>query len=408
MNPVPLRVACALAVTLSIGITGCSSCGRQPAPDGNRLRESPPDIPPAAAPEPWQWRPTSPAAYALPTGCSFSDTPRRHDMDTARLLFLAMPDDTDHLAVAQAGEGSDVTTLRGLLSIRDARVGDLPWTHLSSPPVMGSADGRWLAVLAHQEATSSHATLWLWRHGSPMEAIANGDQLAAVDARCGKTACAVLTTRPAEVASPGATVWQGRFDQPVAAWRRQDVAIDFKSARPLSIAGHDDSEPRTTIALDTQDGVAFFDVSTTGSRLLGAVPHDGSILDTVMLPQGPVAFSVVATRTPEGCAPAGVRLRLLMPGHEPQDISLPAVPESGYARRVGNGALLVWIARVNCKDPRRKVVQSLLVTRDGQAGPFMTVGDADGFALASAGNGFLLWLREEGGVTMLRGACSTD
>jgi|GEM_PF-6472380 len=408
MTPSPVRVARALTVTLSIGVAGCGSCGRHPAPDGKRLQESPPDIPPAAAPEPWQWRPTSPAAYALPTGCSFSEAPRRHDIDTARLLFLAMPDDTDHLAVAQAGEGSDVTAMRGLLSLRDARVGDLPWVHLSSPPVMGSADGRWLAVLAHQEATTSHATLWLWREGSPMEAIATGDQLVAADARCGKNECVLLTTMPAEVASPGATVWQGRFDQPVAAWRRQDVAADVKGARPLSIAGHDDPEPRTTVALDTPNGIAFFEVSTTHSRLLGAVPQDGPILDTVMLPQGPLAFLVVATLTPEGCAPAGVRLRLAMPDRAPQDIPLPAVPESGYARRVGNGALLVWISRVSCKNPRRKVVQSVLVDGSGRPGPFMTVGDADGFALASAGKDFLLWLREEGGVTLLRGSCSDD
>jgi hypothetical protein len=72
------------------------------------------------------------------------------------------------------------------------------------------------------------------------------------------------------------------------------------------------------------------------------------------------------------------------------------------------GALVTWIAPVNCKDPGRKVVYAAWVPRDGAAVSPMALGDSDGHAAAASGSEAHVWLRRKGTVTWLRMRCGAQ
>lgn len=403
-------LAAVLAVALIPQTMSCESCRKGSAAARRTLPDSPPEIPPAERAEPWTWQTSSAAPYGLPSGCRMLAAPRLHAAPASRLLFIATPGDIDHLAVATtSGDDRPLTSTRGWVDVAaqgdGGTVEDVPWVQAAAPPLIASAAGKCVAILAQSDAMGPQTRLWLWRSGSTMERMTEGDQLYAADLRCEGVSCALLTSRPTEVAAPGASLWTGDASRAAASWTRRDLAEDKKGLRPLSIVGFEPGARRTTIAFDSPDGIAFMAVQGDATSDLGTVPRSGKLVDTAMVGDRPAAVFATGEVTAEGCTPLGAKLRVEAAGRAEAEVALPEMPESGYARAVERGLFVGWVARVNCKDPRRKVVKGVLIASDGVAGPVMTLGDADGLAVSTSGRSLAVWLRVSAGVAEIRGTC---
>ena len=396
-------------------LAGCSRCNGTKRGEHDAARgDTPFEIAPAPLVEPWRWQQASARDMAVPAGCRFTASPQRFATDTTRLFFMSPAGDPNTLAVAEGlADGGTISRARGLVSMpNESGVGgvrDVPWIHVDEPPVMASTGARFLSVLREADAFGPTVRLWLWRDGKPLEVLGDGDQLAATDARCDGESCVVLTTRASAVASPGATVWFGDASDAASSFARKDVAPEgtAKAAAPFAIARWDAASRAATIAIDSGGKIAFFAVKPDAIQGLGGVPKEHLVLDVVATKTTPLLVTTRGEPDDDGCVAQGAKVVLAAPGREAIELSSATPPASGYARPLGPGAFVTWIAPVNCKAPERKVVYGVLIGEDGvPASTPMALGNADGHAMTTSGMDVSVWLREPGGVTWIRMRCA--
>lgn len=396
----------------TVALSGCSSCGKD-SRQGPEAATQSLEIAPGSLEPAWTWKQAPAGNVAVPAGCRLVSAPHRHLRDTRDLFFFAAEGDTTTLAVASGDrDPGEVTRSRGLITLgieSPGAVRDLPWLHLLDPPVMASSSKGWIALIEEPDAFTSKVRVWMWREGGRLDVLAEGDRLAAVDARCEGDRCVVLTTRVAEVATAGATLWKGDPSQPSSAWTRSDVTADkvASGSTPVGIARWGDDS--ALLAFDGQKQVAFVRVRGDGVVDEGKVDRGVVLLDVVGTRDAKVAVMTRGEPDEQGCVAEGAQVELAAVGHPPTRLPSSVPPSSGYARRLGAGAFVTWAVPVNCRIPERKVVYGLLMGPDGSPiSTTMALGNADGHAVATRGDEVHVWLSDATGVTWVRAKCSTQ
>jgi len=339
--------------------------------------------------------------------------PLRTTRSTRNLIFFAAPGDVANLAVATgSAEPGSGTTSRGVLALDphgESRVRDIPWLHLTSPPVMASTAAGWIALIPEPDAFGPTTNIWLWREHSEAELLAKGDQLSVVDAHCQDHRCVVLTTRAAEVATAGASLWTGNPDEPPSHFERMEVLPKHVEADavPVAITRFGTGDAPTVVAFESPRWVSFVRVSSESVEVTGKSRMGETLLAATSTRDALVAVMTRGKPDADGCVGTGGKVEIAVAGGESELVASAVPPESGYARRLGDGAFVTWIAPVNCRAPERKVVHGAVLGPSGHlVGSAMAMGNADGHAVTTKGDEVHVWLRDPEGVTWLRARCN--
>jgi hypothetical protein len=392
---------------------GCSSCGkesdRDPTTTASSFEVAPGRLEPA-----WSWKTVDARHTAMPSECRLLSAPLRHARKTQGLLFVASAGDVGTLAVATGEHDPEsVTSTRGLVTLgieSPAKVRDVPWLRFEAPPVMASSSKGWIALLSEQDAFGPKTKAWLWREGGKLDVLADGDQLSVVDARCDGSQCLVLTTRAADVATRGASLWMGDAGAPSEAFTRVDVNADQvgEGALPSGIVRWDGATKSAVVLFDEPKHTRFVRVDAKGVHDAGKVERGVVLIDATSTRDANVVVMTRGEPDANGCVGAGGKVEIAVPGHASAFLPSTVPPASGYARSVGEGAFVTWIAPLNCRATERKVVYGVVLGADGQPlSTAMAMGNADGHAIATHGDEVHVWLRDPEGVTWLRAKCST-
>ncbi|HPB99918.1 MAG TPA: hypothetical protein PKW66_28615, partial [Polyangiaceae bacterium] len=371
-----------MAVTV-LGAMGCSSCRKQQRHD---FDSSAPmasfEVAPGRLFSPWFWEPTDARDVALPAGCEFVGPPLRHRRSTTNLFFFASPGELHTLAMAQGDPNPDsVTESRGLVTLSDKGAGavrDVPWLHLTDPPLMTSSSQGWLALLVESDGLGLATRLWLWREAGAMELVAEGDRLQPIDAQCNQNGCALLTTRVGQVATRGATAWLGQPMAPMATWLRLEIPPDAvaDASVPLGLVSWDASSHSALIAFEDSDRISFLRVTDTKVERQGSIERDYGIVDYLPMRDGPMVVTTWGEPDDIGCVPGGAFVQFTTLGKQAHRLRVAMLPSSGYARALEHGALITWSAPMQCNLPNRKVVYAVLLHADGApASSIMAVGN---------------------------------
>ncbi len=346
----------------------------------------------------------------MPAGCKFSAPPRFYARDTTNLFFLAVDHDPSSLAVATGQpENEETTATRGLLNLRKGTSRDIPWLHLTDPPIMASSSVGWIALLAEQDTLEGKVRVWRWTQGGKLDLLAQGDHLDPIDVRCGAKSCVFLTTLVANVATRGASLFFGTPDQASASMKRIDIVGDktLKGSSPLRITAWDEASRSALVAFDSPSHIQFFRVTHTEIANIGNVKRGNAVLDTFSNGINSAALMTRGQSDDDGCAVGQAKLEIAKVGGPSTLLPCSVLPDWGYARRLGRGAFVTWIAPTNCKVPKRKVVHGVVL--DETAIPIssvMAIGTANGHAISTEGDEVHLWLRGPKGVTWLQAKCS--
>ena len=427
-RPRPVRSLAALAPILFV-VLAAAGCSRCSAPrDGAREDAAPPPAPllPALLPAPELWsfvRQRGERGIALPERCRFrAFTASAEVPSTTR--FVAEPRTLGALIIADsAGSPPRLTGVAALTLEPEGQSHDpvtLPWFEPAVLPRFARSGGRWLASLDRPGAAGS-ARLALWSGGA-VAPLGEGDGFEAADLACAGARCALLTSRLARVAQPGATVWLGSPDEPANRWRPIELvpAAADSDARPLRLTSipippsieraRDDGGPASdehvTAALVEKSDVVLFEVTGSSARETARLPAPHGALDAIALP-GAAAMAFTSALDDDGCARDGrPGIRFVREGKPPIDFPSPAPPQRGVLRRLARGALALWIVPLGCRAPRR-IVYGLVLDADGApVGRPIPIGDAAGFAVAARGDDVDLYLQDASAVTWVRMACS--
>jgi hypothetical protein len=405
---------------------GCGRCTSKPTSDDKSAPEAGPPEPVTLPelpkpPAPWTFKPLrvigGSTGVALPEGCTLRDKLVRATVKpTTR--FVAATHALGALVIADAeGDPPELTGVAGVLLSPDGPSHDatpVPWTSAASMPrIARSGAGAWLSAFS-EPGDGKLTRVLLYRSGKA-ELVAEGDRLAAVDLVCGEGRCALLTTRAATVAGPGADVWIGRAEEPVSSWRRVEIlpAAGDSDAHPVGLARVDaaaggDAAPQGSgviVALGEGQEIAFFQADDPGgAREIGRVPAPHGVLDVAATP-APVALVYGNAIDEEGCAREGGKIRFERPGQPGLELRTHAPPLAGAIRPLGRGALATWLGPMGCGAPR-KVVYAVVIDPAGKlVGSPMPVADAGSYAVAAQGTDVDLWIQHDEDVTWVRATC---
>lgn len=427
-----------------LALPACERCApSSPAP----VDSGPPPPPEGPAPlplaRPWTFRELRgrlSISIAAPEGCRLRAPALRAEVPPST-GFLAERGSLGALVVADASE--DASRLVGVSAMRFDAAGTtveqrpIPWLSPAAAPRLGrTPSGAWAATFGERTEAGAFR-LGLWRDGAA-EIVGEGDRFEAVDLGCAEGRCALLTPRLGRAAMPGAEVWIGGAEAPVAAFERVVVepGEPDSDAHPLGIAqidaapagpsdaGAGAARPALTVALAEGAEVVFVRVEGASTREVGRVPAPHGALDVLGLPE-PTAMLHGTAVDDDGCviepgrpeeappAPAGsapgvgrARVRFAQ-GSGGAEIQVPAPPLRGALRRLGVGALATWIAPLGCKAARRVVYAVRLDAAGKPAGAVIPVADAERYAGASSGDDVDLWLQDGGAVTWARLTCGS-
>jgi hypothetical protein len=368
------------------------------------------------------------ASLAFPAQCR-ARGPLVHADVAATTRFVAEPRALATLVVADAA--GDPVRLTGVAAVdldpggatHDPRA--LPWFEPASLPRLALRSGSWIAAVDRPGAAGASRVV-LWR-GGDAELLGEGDGFEGAALACVAPGCALLTTRIARVAQPGATVWFGSPSLPASRWIPIEIVppAGESDARPLGLAAveadssidagaaGDAGAPsgaagslRVTAALVDRGQVVFFHADAAGAREIARVPAPHGTMDAIALPT-PVAMSFAAPVDDDGCPrerPPGVRFE--RPGIAAVEFPSAGQPAAGYLRRLARGALAVWITPLGCRLARRVVHAVVLDATGTPIGTPMPVGDAQSFAVATQGDDVDLYLQDETTVTWARLTCA--
>lgn len=355
---------------------------------------------------------------ALPAYCT-ARAPMLRARAGSRLRLAVDAHSPGAVAFAEVdGEPARVVRAAGLVpDANDAAIpSTFPWFAASTPAVARSASGSWVVAASLPSATAA-ARIALVR-GLETTLLGEGDGFEAIDLGCspvqrsseagaaGKR-CALLTTRLANVAAPGAELWIGD-DAPPAAWRRVTLgaATDRGEAHPVALARPPDAEGRGAVAvLQTGDELAFWEVADGTSRVIGTLPAPFGLLDAIAAPT-PLAMTYGARHDEAGCADDGGRLRFERAGRPPVELRTPTPPVWGALRALGRGLLATWVAPLACGAPRKVAFAVVLDAEGAPVSTPMAVSDASEVAVSTSGSDVDLWIAHEETLSWVRASCS--
>jgi hypothetical protein len=402
------RLAVSLVLCLAATAAGCTRPAKEKTPDAGPppVAHLPELLP---APAPWSFaRARGDAGIALPERCRYRAPTVRADVPgTSR--FVAEPGTLGGLIVADSADSPPRLTGVAALTLDPAGATRdpvrLPWFDAEALPRLSRSDGRWVAAIDGAGAAGT-ARVTLWR-GGEAEVVGEGDGFEATDLACSGSRCALLTSRIARVAVPGAIVWLGAPGEPASRWRPVEIvpALADSDARPVGLAAIE-ADGRATAALLEKGVVIFVGAGEAGAHETGRIPAPPGVLDAAMVPR-PVVLASASKVDDDGCARDGKPgVRLAREGAPPVDFALPAPPQRGVLRRLSRGALAAWITPIGCRSARRVVYALVLDEVGAPVGAPVPIVDATGFAVATKGDDVDVFLQDATSVTWVRATCA--
>jgi hypothetical protein len=408
----PLAPALAL-VSLALAAAGCARCNARNDAEVDAGPVTPLTLPaPLPTPKAWTFYRAPPYQYALPEGCVERAPPVRALLP-ATTRFVAEPHALATLVVGETESADAKLVAAGALALSpDGASGAataLPWTEAPLLPKLArGASGDWIAAIDLPSTRPEGPTrVAIWR-GGVAETVGEGDGFVAIDLGCAGDRCALVATRLASVWQPGASVWIGAPKAPIAAWKRVDIALPATEteARLLSLSRLDASAVEVAILQGEQ--VVFWS-ATDPPHEVARVPANAGVLDASSDPL-PIALTHGAPVDEDGCPkdPSGAppSIRIERAGLPPVELKTVAPPVAGSIRRVGEGSLVAWLAPAGCRSPHRAATAIAFDAKGAPRSPTpATLGEASGYAIASAGAEVDLWFQAEPFVTWVRARC---
>jgi hypothetical protein len=291
----------------------------------------------------------------------------------------------------------------------------IPWLNPTSAPRLGhTAAGLWVGGF-ERPGEGGATRVGLFRNGA-VDLLGEGDAFEAVDLACAGDRCALLTSRIARTAIPGAVLWTGTVADPGARWQPIEIALPApeNEARPFGLASVDAAAGGLSLSITAAliDRGEIVLERIEGGKVLekGRIPAHHGLIDVLDLPVRTVAMTYGTPLDDDGCVKAGslggASIRFERTGLPSVELKTPAPPLGGSLRRLEKGALATWIAPLGCGRPRRVVYAVVL---DGDGTPVsapMAVSDASSFAVAASGADVDLWVHNEARVTWMRLRCA--
>lgn len=230
-------------------LSGCGRCS--PTTTTSNTDQHPPVQPPRPlpsalpAPKPLAFKPFRGArtGIALPSGCSFRGLIAEAELPDL-LRFAAEPRSLGRIIVAQAeGNPPKLSAVAAFEQPSSGEPGELknaapfPWYTAEDMPIFTRTEEHGFLAANEVPTDETSARVELLR-GGMAETLGEGDHFHAIDITCEKSRCALLTTRMARVAAPGAAVWLGDVSKPLSEWT--SIEIDPPggdiSANPIGFA----------------------------------------------------------------------------------------------------------------------------------------------------------------------------
>lgn len=397
-------IAALALLALASSACGSRSCerGQKRSQPATQALEPLPPVHPTPVPPTISFQSVRiPEGVALPAGCALLAPVWRARLEVTNLRFAASAEAPGELAIAYSQPDTGVPLLaHGIVAIQPNPIPrDLAWFDESAPALFSATAQGWLG-LSDLPADPGGRQVVLVREGGGLERIAIGDQLRAVDLACTGTVCGALTTFASSVASPGASLWIGTGQSPVATWRRIDMASDRRGSRPVGIAT---LSPARVLIADDKELLSW---DAEGARAEQTRPVRYGMLDAAWLGPTFVAATLATPIDDRGCSPGGQQIVLDAGQGAEFSLNVPTSPSSALLRPISAGGLLAWLAPVNCLTRDRWIVHAVRLDPVGRPlGDALPVADAKGFALWSREDEVGMVLAQPQWLTVLRMRC---
>lgn len=421
MRPARAPAAFALALVACAGRCDAPRPGAGATTTSAASAAGPAPIPLAAAPladAPTSAEPVrSWPLVALPEHCA-ARAPHQRVRGVRPTRLAIDPTSLGAVAFATMADGADSAEAATLLETRGAGAFErrtLPWPTRGAPLLARTSAGPFLVATAlpgpvthGRVALARDAEAALLGEGDGFEAIDLAcSPLVPVDAGASPRRCALLTTRLAVVAAPGADVWLGD-DGPLGARTRVavDEATDGGHAEPVGFARPPDASGAGAIVVTAAAGaLRFVEVGPAGATVVGTLPAPHGLLDAIATTR-PIAMTYGAPHDEAGCAADGGRIRFERAGLPAVELRTPTPPVSGFLRRLGRGHLATWLAPLACGASRRVLFATVLDADGAPSAAPVAIADADAAAVATSGDDVDLWLAHDAALTWVRARCT--
>lgn len=358
---------------------------------------------------PLRWGPVRDlGAIGVPNGCTIVPPVQRAPLPKGGVRFVAPPGGASELLVAVDENGDGTVDADGVLDASGQPTVSLPWKKLDAPPIVAKSAAGWLSFDT-EDLGGGKRRATVWREPGRLEPLVEGDRLEVVDAGCDGATCAVLTTRPSTSAGPGATVFIGKATLPVSSWTRVDLPAEEHAWAPFSVIRVQDGV--VWVSLEAEGYVSAWRIDKGRAESVGRIDAPFGVYDVVLeaplgVGSGPVVVAP-GESIEHDCTKDGFAVHLLGMDGKKLEVDGNVPPSSVVTRPLQSGFVVGWLAPVSCKQPKHQAVRAFLVSSSGEpASSTMAVGDASGFALATAGNAVDLWLATTDDLVWLKARCA--
>ncbi len=385
-------------VCAGLGQTSCKRCSRAEKPPPKLVpRDVTLDIvkvPPVSMAG--MQRLDAATGIGLPANCRVDLPIRSVPIGSRTLRFSASRSHLSELALLETRDGALVAS--SIFDFETGKSGPSPWTAADAPPAWDRTARGWVAGLTKPEEGSVHSAV-LWRSGGPHRASVHGDQLALMDVACDGNVCGMLSSLARDAHAPGATLSWSDDHQAQHVTPPGDAPWE-----PLAILKLSAQEHTATLALAAPGAVQLWTVTGAGAQPGAQVDAPHGVYDVVQATK-PVVIAPGLAPAAE-CQAGGFPLRASVVGGATHTIQASGAPHGLFARPLGAGAVVAWIAPAACRLTEQTTVGATLL--DAQGAPIgspMVVAEARGFALATRGDRLALWLLMHQRVVHLTARC---
>lgn len=348
------------------------------------------------------WKPLADQGeIGLPAGCIMKTKGKRAPLPKHRTRFFSPPGSASELILGTDEDGDGLVDRDVVLTAEGNPSRGLPWKRLDAPPLLARTAAGYLSLDVESIGGALERAV-VWREPGRLEPLAEGEKLEAVDLACEAGTCAVLLTRAARTAGPGATVFIGDSAAPASSWTRTDVAGEDKGFAPFSIVAV--RTKGAVVSLAAGSLLAVWRVDAGKAESLGTITAPYGTYDVAL---GAEPFAVSPSRSIETpCTVDGFSVRSITASGKTRDVDGQVPPSQVITRRVQGGFMVAWLAPVSCRHDGQSVVRAFLLDESGApASSTMAVADADGFAVSTEGENADLWLSRRGELVWVRATC---
>ena len=348
------------------------------------------------------WRPLpDPGVIGLPSGCIVKGSMQRAELPRERVRFFSPVGSASELVVGTDEDGDGSVDRDAVFTAEGQPSRALPWRRLDAPPHFAKLKTGYLS-LAVESIGGGLERAVLWREPGRLDPVAEGEKLEALDLACADGTCALLLTRAARTAGPGATVFVGDPDAPVSTWTRTDLPGESAGFTPFSIVAL--RGKRAIVSLSAGPLFKVWSVEGGKAEPAGTITTPFGAYDVAL---GEVPFAVSPSRgLDEPCTVDRFSVKLITASGRTAEVEGQVPPTQVITRKIPGGFVVAWLAPVSCRHDGQSIVRAFLIDEKGTpASSTMAVADADGFALSTDGDKIDLWLSRRGELVWVRAAC---